>query len=297
MTTENTSTMTALALIPRGLEEAERMSTKLAQSEMLPPHFRGKPENVFWALAYGLEVGLTPVQSLQSLYVVHGRPGMYADAMVALVLTSGRCDLFVCVESDATKATYETKRKGSPRTRTLTVTIEEAKQAGWTKNEKYQTEPRRMLEARCKSQLARDVYPDVLRGMASAEEVEADGPTGPKFTAPPPRTGEVIDITSAQKPEPAAAAPPAEEPKKAAAKEEPAAAAGAPTAEDELHAEGKDILRGIFESTSVSDLGAQLDPMKALFKKLPKGSKLEDDIRSQYKQKKAQLAKAEEKAS
>src|SRR5690349_15159458 len=121
-------TSTALALIPKGIEEAERMATKLSKSEMLPPHFRDKPENVFWALAYGPEIAMTPVQSLQAIYVVHGRTGMYADAMVALILRSGKCDYFVCTSSDAKHATYETKRKGSPKERRLTVTIDEAKQ-------------------------------------------------------------------------------------------------------------------------------------------------------------------------
>lgn len=294
----NETTSSALALIPKGIEEAERMATKLSKSEMLPPHFRDKPENVFWALAYGLEVGLTPVQSLQAIYVVHGRPGMYADAMVALVLTSGKADYFVCTSSDAKQATYETKRKGSPKERSLTVTIEDAQAAGWVSNEKYKKEPRRMLEARCKSQLARDVYPDVLRGMESAEDAEADGPRGGGFTAPPPSKGAIIDITTAQKADPVPAEPaPAKDPERAAKldadQDERAAAEGAPSKDDELAAEAKDILRGIHSSTSVSDLGAQLDPMKALFAKLPKDSAIEKDIRATYKSKKAQLAKAE----
>jgi hypothetical protein len=291
------NTMTALALVPRGLEEAERMATKLSESSMLPDHFRGKPANVFWALAYGLEVGLTPVQSLQSLYVVHGRPGMYADAMIALVLVSGKAEYFHRVESSATEATYETKRKGSPKAATLTVTIDDAKAAGWTSNAKYTSEPRRMLEARCKSQLARDCYPDVLRGMAAAEDIEADGPGGPQFTAPPPSKGDIIEITEGEAarlirsvklkpaPAPAAAQPPAKQ-EVTAQPEEP------PDQEDDLRADGMDILRGIHESTSVSDLEAQLDPMRELFGKLGKGSDMEKEVREQYKAKKAQLKKA-----
>jgi hypothetical protein len=287
---ENTSIALATpgALIPRGFEEAEKIANKLSESTMLPDHFKKNPANVFWALALGLEVGFTPVQALQAIYVVHGRPGMFADAMVALVLTSGKAEFFGCVESSDTAATYETKRKGAAKPRTITVTIEDAKKAGWTSNAKYQSEPRRMLEARCKSQLARDVYPDVLRGMVAVEEIQDDGAGGPTFTAPPPSKGDIIDIKEAtsgavprgpeakSKPAPAAEKP----------KEEPAAAAAPPPADeakasaDELAARA--MLRRITDTKTLEDLEALLPEGNALINKLGKKHKDSLELRRMY---------------
>jgi hypothetical protein len=203
----------SLALVPRSMVEAETMATTLAKSSMLPEHFRGKVSDVFWAISYGLEVGLPPVASLNSVYVVHGRPGLYADAMVALVLSSGLAKYFTCISSDAKHATYETHRVGDPEPRRVSITIEQAQAAGWTKsNAKYQTEPQRMLEARSKSWLAKDKYPDVMRGIAAVEELRDEEGSlphsefrAPAGTTPPP--SRVIDVAS----EPA---PPAEDPAK-----------------------------------------------------------------------------------
>jgi len=186
------------ALIPHGFEEAERMAERLAKSALLPDHFRGKPADVFWAIAYGLEIGLSPVAALRAVYVVKGRPGLYADAMVAVVMASRKAVYFRCIESTPTRAVFETQRAGDQPVRKA-FTIDDAERAGLTRqNTKYQTEPERMLEARAKSWLAKLVYPDVLHGIQSVEELSdavdlvetAPGtyspPPAPTFTSPPP---------------------------------------------------------------------------------------------------------------
>jgi len=177
------------ALIPHGFEEAERMAERLAKSALLPDHFRGKPADVFWAIAYGLEIGLSPVAALRAVYVVKGRPGLYADAMVAVVMASRKAVYFRCIESTPTRAVFETQRAGDQPVRKA-FTIDDAERAGLTRqNTKYQTEPERMLEARAKSWLAKLVYPDVLHGIQSVEEL-ADAvdlvETAPNTYSPPP---------------------------------------------------------------------------------------------------------------
>lgn len=196
---------TALAIVPRSIEEAERLSQIMCKANILPEHFRNKPADVFVAISYGLEVGLTPINALQSIYVVHGRPGMYADAMVALVLASGKAMYFRTVEATDTEATVETLRRGDPEPRRLTITIAQAKKAGWTSNKKYDSEPARMLAARAKSTLCKDCYPDVLRGMASVEELRDEAVSSSpaasvaQFRAP---EAPVIDAELVEQPKP-----------------------------------------------------------------------------------------------
>jgi hypothetical protein len=195
MTTTNETT--ALVLVPRDIPQAQQLAQEFSKSALLPDHFRGKPADVFLALALGMELGLPPVTTLQSVYVVRGRPGLYADAMVALILASGLAEYFHLVEMSADAATWEAKRRGAPAPSRVTVTMDMAKQAGWVEqNAKYKTEPDIMLSARAKSRLAKQLFPDVLRGISSVEEIRDEAAASIGFSAPPPpSTASIIDIT------------------------------------------------------------------------------------------------------
>ena len=174
-----------MALVPRSVGDAMSMSQHLAKSKLVPDHFRNKPEDVFLAINYGLEIGLGPAASLRAISVIKGTPSLRADAMVGLALSSGHAEYFRCVESDGQKATYETKRKGSPQAERKTFTIEDAKTAGLAGSNTYKSYPKHMLEARAKSWLARDVYPDLLHGIYSTEEVsELGAPIDAQWSEP-----------------------------------------------------------------------------------------------------------------
>ena len=72
-----------------GLAAAHRIGSALCSTSFVPAAFRGKPEEAAAAILYGDEIGLTPTQALQSVHVISGRPGLYARAMVALLLAHG----------------------------------------------------------------------------------------------------------------------------------------------------------------------------------------------------------------
>lgn len=181
------------ALVPRSLEETKEMARMLSTSGLVPEQLRGKPADIFLILAYGLEVGLPPVAALRSVAVIKGKPAPHADALVAIVLASGLCEYFIRISSSETEATYETKRKGNPSPQRETFTIQQAEAAGLTSNHSWKTWRKKLLEARAKAFLARDVYADVCAGIYVAEEVEDfkddNEPQGKiieaTFTAPP----------------------------------------------------------------------------------------------------------------
>src|SRR5699024_2435614 len=139
----------------------------------VPQHFRGKPEDAAAAIMSGDEIGLTPMQSLQNLYVVSGKPALYARAMVALVLSHGH---MIWTEKDTdTEVIVCGQRAGSNRAEKVSWTIDRARKAGYTSNKKYETDPRAMLYARASSDVARRIAPDVLAGVAySVEELELE---------------------------------------------------------------------------------------------------------------------------
>jgi hypothetical protein len=125
--------------------------------------------NATAAVLQGLSLGIDPLVALQQIYIVHGRPGMYAAMMVALVQGHGH-DVWTEDESD-TRVTMAGRRKGTDVIERVTVTMDQARKAGWTSNAAYTKTPRDMLWARAASRVCNRIASDVLKGIASVEEI------------------------------------------------------------------------------------------------------------------------------
>ncbi len=165
----------AFSLVPTSLAEAEKIAAIIAKSELVPKDYRDKPQNVFVAIQWGQEVGLKPMQSMQNIAVINGRPSIYGDAALALLMAHPDFeDIEERIEGtgDAKKAICMIKRKGrSPTTRSFSIA--DAKKAGlhnkqgpWTQYED------RMLQMRARGFTMRDSFPDALKGLNLAEEVQ-----------------------------------------------------------------------------------------------------------------------------
>lgn len=158
-------------LSPQNFEQALTFSNYLADSDMVPKDFKGKPGNCLIAMQWGAELGLKPLQSLQNLAVINGRPALWGDAVIALVLSSPVCD-YVTEDDDGETATCRVKRKGGQE-QVRTFSMEDAKRAGLAgKQGPWMQYPKRMRQMRARAFALRDVFPDVLRGMAVAEELQ-----------------------------------------------------------------------------------------------------------------------------
>lgn len=158
-------------LTPTNLAEAMDMAKILADSSIVPKDFQGRPGNVLIACQWGAEIGLQPLQAMQSIAVINGRPSIWGDAMLALVQGSGLLtDIKEVVSDDGEVATCTVTRRGkAPVVRQFTM--EEAKTAGLKgKAGPWQQYPRRMLQLRARAFALRDTFADVLRGVAIAEE-------------------------------------------------------------------------------------------------------------------------------
>ena len=157
-----------------GLAAAHRIGSALCQTTFVPVHFRGKPEEAAAAILYGDEIGFSPTMALQQLYVIGGKPALYARGMVALVMSAGHA--VWTVEKTDTSVTVAGRRRGTENVLQETWTIERATKAQYTKNARYQLDPQSMLYARAASDLCRQIAPDVLAGVGySVEEMELNG--------------------------------------------------------------------------------------------------------------------------
>ena len=193
--------MTNLSLEPKNLTEAMEFSQMLAQSSLVPSSFRGKPQDILVAVQWGYELNLKPLQSLQNLTVINGRPSIWGDAMIALVKSDKRClgiKEKVEGEGDNMVATCTVKRAYGNEVEETTskFSVGDAIQAKlWKKQGPWSQYPKRMLQMRARGFALRDAFSDVLKGVISAEEAQ-DYPTNDKPKQPVNITPETPKLMS-----------------------------------------------------------------------------------------------------
>ena len=163
-------------LVPDSFDGLWRMAEMASQSTFAPSDKRGKPVECMVAMAHGMEAGLGPMQSLQNIAVINGRPSIWGDAMVGLVLGSGlmvhQQSYFEGTEgTDGYTAVYECQRKGIEAKSVSRYSVADAKRAGlWNKKGPWSQYPNRMLEIRARAFGLRNNFADVLGGLYMAEE-------------------------------------------------------------------------------------------------------------------------------
>lgn len=159
------------SLAPTTFAEAERFSTILSKSDFVPKDYQGKPGNILAALQMGMELGLAPMQALQNISVINGRPSVWGDAALAIVMNSPQFEAMDETD-DGTTATCVMKRRGRPAI-TRKFSMDDAKKAGLlSKSGPWQSYPARMRQMRARSWALRDAFPDVLRGLITREEAQ-----------------------------------------------------------------------------------------------------------------------------
>jgi hypothetical protein len=161
---------------PQTMTEAIEFSSMLSRSQMVPKNYQNKPEDILVAVQWGYEIGLAPLQALQNISVINGKPSVYGDAAMALVQASPVCeDVQESIEGDGTSnpvAICRVKRRGRSEV-VSKYSVEDAKRAGlWGKQGPWSQYPKRMLQMRARGFALRDAFPDVLKGLITAEEAQ-----------------------------------------------------------------------------------------------------------------------------
>lgn len=179
--TETKSITTAqrvVPLAPQSLNDVYDLAKQLAASKIIPENYQGNVPNIVAAAMMGNDLGISTMQAMREIYVVHGRPASSALLKVALVRQSPLCRYWRMVESTDKQAIFETLRDGDPAPTRHSYTLEDAKRAGlfpgkpdrngepsqWSKRTAL------MLRRRCESELADEVYPDVVKGLRTEDE-------------------------------------------------------------------------------------------------------------------------------
>lgn len=194
-------------IIPTSIEEVFRLANAVAKSGLAP---RGMetPEKLTVAIMHGLEIGLPPMQAIQRIAVVNGRPTVWGDALPALLLARGfhigeriegagddRVAICRVVRPDGSMiersfSVADAKRADLWDTR---VKVRRKDKSGnWYEADNdspWHRYPERMLQMRARGFACRDGAADALSGLYITEEIEEERPmrdaTPPKEVVTP----------------------------------------------------------------------------------------------------------------
>lgn len=122
--------------------------------------------------------GYHPALAARDYHIIQGRPTLKAETMMArFQQQGGKVEWKTLTDTEVT-AVFSHPSGGSA---SITWTFEQAKKAGLTNKDNWKNYPRAMLRARVVSEGIRTVYPGVVLGVYTPEEVQ-DIPnhSGPK---------------------------------------------------------------------------------------------------------------------
>lgn len=170
------------ALVP--FNEQERMAEVIAKSGM----FGLKDTTAVLALmAVAQAEGRHPASVAKDYHMIQGRPALKADAMLARFQQAGGSVQWTTYKDEQVSGIFSHPQGGSLE---VTWTLAQAKAIGLATKDNWKLYPRAMLRARVISEGIRSVYPAVIVGEYSVEEVT-------DFDVKPPAIKEVpqIEIT------------------------------------------------------------------------------------------------------
>lgn len=170
------------ALEPKNESSAWQLANVLFESRLYPQY--PNPQAILAVVMEGRTLGLPAPTALKNAYLVKGRVGWAARLLRGLCLKHSQvCDYFDIVETTAERATARVKRCGRPEL-IVTTTHADAQKRGLiqqpgfrngkeSEGNKWYTDPQSMCVADVERRGARLVFPDIVAGLWTPEELEA----------------------------------------------------------------------------------------------------------------------------
>lgn len=200
-----------------GFDLMQRGAKLLAASTLVPQQYQGNLPNCVIALNMASRIGADPLLVMQSLYVVHGRPGWSAKFLIA---SFNQCGRFSAIRyewvGDRGKDSWgcrawATEKATSEKIIGPLITIELAKKEGWYEKSgsKWKTIPELMLQYRAAAWMVNTHAPEISMGLQTQDEIhdvyDAERDTAGQFTVTDLKAGgTVIEPETPKEPQPPA---------------------------------------------------------------------------------------------
>lgn len=158
------------------VQDLMTLATAMFKAGLCPAHIKS-PEAAFGVMAFGMELGLSPIQSLKDIAFIGGRPSAFGDAITALLLNSGLLvnlpNPVYANQGENRSCTCTLWRRGMEDPVERAFSMADAKRARLlSKQGPWQDYPDRMLWWRSFGWATRDGFADVLKGLWVREELE-----------------------------------------------------------------------------------------------------------------------------
>lgn len=182
------------------LQDVDTMN-KMCKELMKSKHYAAMGEPGLFAIVQKAKsLGVSPLEALNGgLYYVNGKVGMSTEMMASLIRERGH-SISKDIKSDNSVCILHGKRKDTGDTWTVSFSMGDAQKAGLAKN-MYDKYPAIMLYNRAMSCLARQLFPDVIKGAGyTMEELNEIKDSKAQFQSIPVKTEpvEIEKITSEQ---------------------------------------------------------------------------------------------------
>ena len=170
------------AIMAPTFEGMLKQAEMLVKSGFLPQSIRSAPAALAIMQA-GREMGLPPMLSFRSLYIINGQITMSAQLIAAKLVAAGVIYTIDELSDDLCRISF---KRANGMTQTHSFSMEDAKRAQLTSKDNWQKFRRDMLFNRCLASGGRKIAPDVLAGFYTPDELGA---------IENPETGTVIEGT------------------------------------------------------------------------------------------------------
>ena len=168
--------MSLPTLNPTNLTEAVEFAKFIATSGHIPKQFQGKPNDILVAIQWGYEIGLAPMQALQNIAVINGRPSLWGDSLIAVCKHHpewrGIEETYI-EEEDKAVCIVKRNVHGETEVTRAEFSYKDAQKARLAnKPGPWQDYPKRMMQLRARGFALRDAFPDAIKGLITTEEAQ-----------------------------------------------------------------------------------------------------------------------------
>lgn len=160
------------------LRIARNFAQDLSKSTMIPMQYQNNYANCLVALEYANRTGQSPLQVMQSLNVIQGRPSWDSKALIGMINTSGKYDhdlRFTYGKNDKGEidSCFAWTKKDGEVIEGIPYTMEKAEKEGLIKknNSFWNKDHVLMLTYRAVSRFASINCPEITLGLYTTEEV------------------------------------------------------------------------------------------------------------------------------
>lgn len=130
---------------------------------------------VYARIVAGAEMGMKPLQALNGIAMINGRPTLHSDSIPCVVMASGLVTGMhykFTGEGDNLACTFYVRRKGIEEYQEWTYSMQDAIEAGVASRDTWKAHKKKMLFNRARSWCLRNTFPDVLGNIYTKDEVE-----------------------------------------------------------------------------------------------------------------------------